>query len=112
MTIGHLSVKTYRLSSGDRAATIRPHPIPLLSGHHQMLLKDKVALITGGAGVNGLGFATARRMAELGARVAILDLARAEPQAAAARLGEGHIGLVADVTDKATCEAAAAAVLQ
>src|SRR4051794_10377178 len=77
-----------------------------------MLLKDKVALITGGAGVNGLGFATARRMAEEGARIAILDLARAEPQAAAARLGEGHIGLVADVTDKGTCEAAATAVLQ
>ena len=25
-----------------------------------MLLKDKVAVITGGAGLNGLGFATAR----------------------------------------------------
>ena len=28
-----------------------------------MLLKDKVAVITGGAGLNGLGFATARMMA-------------------------------------------------
>ena len=28
-----------------------------------MLLKDNVAIITGGAGVNGLGFATARLMA-------------------------------------------------
>ena len=27
-----------------------------------MLLKDKVAVITGGAGINGLGFATARMM--------------------------------------------------
>ncbi|GAB3765631.1 glucose 1-dehydrogenase [Ramlibacter monticola] len=77
-----------------------------------MLLKDKVAVITGGAGPNGLGFATARLMAEQGARIAILDLARAEPEAAAARLGSGHIGLVADVTDKASCEAAVAAVLQ
>jgi NAD(P)-dependent dehydrogenase (short-subunit alcohol dehydrogenase family) len=76
-----------------------------------MLLKDRVAVITGGAGPNGLGFATARLMAAQGARIAILDLARAEPAAAATRLGEGHLGLVADVTDKASCEAAAAAVL-
>ena len=77
-----------------------------------MLLKDKVAVITGGAGLNGLGFATARLMAAQGARVAILDLARAEPAAVAARLGDAHIGLVADVTDKASCDAAAAQVLK
>jgi NAD(P)-dependent dehydrogenase (short-subunit alcohol dehydrogenase family) len=78
----------------------------------QMLLKDKVAIITGGAGLNGLGFATARQLAAQGARVALLDLERANPAAAAAQLGEGHIGLVADVTDKASCEAAAAQVLK
>jgi NAD(P)-dependent dehydrogenase (short-subunit alcohol dehydrogenase family) len=77
-----------------------------------MLLKDKVALITGGAGRNGLGYATARMMAAQGARVVILDLAHTEPAAAAADLGEGHMGVVADVTDKASCEAAAAAILQ
>jgi len=77
-----------------------------------MLLKDKTAVITGGAGLNGLGFATAQQMAAHGARVVILDLARAEPAAAAARLGTGHIGLVADVTDKAACEAAAAEVVK
>ena len=38
-----------------------------------MLLKDNVAIITGGAGVNGLGFATARLMAAQGAKVAILE---------------------------------------
>ena len=77
-----------------------------------MLLKNKVAVITGGAGLNGLGFSTARLMAAQGARVVILDLERAEPSTAAARLGEGHLGLVADVTDKASCEAAAQVVLQ
>ena len=77
-----------------------------------MLLKDRVAIITGGAGINGLGFATARQMAAQGARVAILDLERADPAGAAARLGDGHLGLVADVTDKPSCEAAAAAVLR
>jgi NAD(P)-dependent dehydrogenase (short-subunit alcohol dehydrogenase family) len=81
-----------------------------------MLLKDKVAVITGGAGPNGLGFATAKLMAQHGARVAVLDLAGAEPAAAAAKLGDGHLGahlgLVADVTDKASCDAAIAAVLK
>ena len=76
-----------------------------------MLLKDKVAIITGGAGLNGLGFATAKMMAEQGASVVILDLPAADPAGAAARLGPQHLGLVANVTDKASCEAAAAAVV-
>ena len=73
-----------------------------------MLLKDKVAVITGGAGINGLGYATARLMAGQGARVVVLDLAQADPAGAAARIGGQHLGLVADVTDKASCEAAIA----
>jgi NAD(P)-dependent dehydrogenase (short-subunit alcohol dehydrogenase family) len=77
-----------------------------------MLLKDKVAVISGGAGLNGLGFATARQMAAQGASVVILDLARAEPAAAAQRLGDAHLGLVSDVTDKAGCDAAIAAVIE
>jgi len=85
---------------------------PILREIEEMLLKDKVAVITGGAGINGLGYATARQMAAQGARVAILDLAGAEPAAAAARLGEGHLGLVADVTAKAACDAAIAQVLE
>ena len=77
-----------------------------------MLLKDKVAVITGGAGINGLGYATARQMAAHGARIVIFDLARADPATAAARLGEGHLGLVGDVTDKSACETAAAETLK
>ena len=77
-----------------------------------MLLKDKIAVVTGGAGLNGLGYATARQMAEQGARVVILDLERADPAGAAAALGDGHLGVVADVTDKASCDNAARAVLQ
>jgi NAD(P)-dependent dehydrogenase (short-subunit alcohol dehydrogenase family) len=67
-----------------------------------MLLKGKVAVVTGGAGINGLGFASAKMMAEQGAIVVILDLAVANPQDAAARLGPQHLGLVANVTDKAS----------
>jgi NAD(P)-dependent dehydrogenase (short-subunit alcohol dehydrogenase family) len=77
-----------------------------------MLLKDQVAVITGGAGLNGLGYATAKLMAAQGARVALLDLAGAEPASAARSLGEGHLGLVADVTNKASCDAAIAEVLK
>jgi NAD(P)-dependent dehydrogenase (short-subunit alcohol dehydrogenase family) len=76
-----------------------------------MLLADKVALVTGGAGLNGLGFATARMLAAQGARVVILDLERADPAGAAAKLGPEHVGLVADVTDKASCERAAQAAV-
>jgi NAD(P)-dependent dehydrogenase (short-subunit alcohol dehydrogenase family) len=77
-----------------------------------MLLKDKVAVITGGAGLNGLGYATAKQMAQQGAKIVIIDLERANPAQAAASLGDGHLGLVADVTDKASCEAAIAAALK
>lgn len=76
-----------------------------------MLLKDKVAVITGGAGLNGLGFATARKMAEQGAKVAILDLEQANPFAAAARLGPQHLGAITDVTSKKSCADAVAAVM-
>jgi NAD(P)-dependent dehydrogenase (short-subunit alcohol dehydrogenase family) len=77
-----------------------------------MLLSNKVAIITGGAGLNGLGFATAKMMAEQGARVVILDLEGAAPAKAAALLGENHIGVVASVTDKAQLDQAIASVLE
>lgn len=76
-----------------------------------MLLNNKVAIVTGGAGLNGLGYASARLMAEQGARVVILDLERADPVKAAAGLGDQHMGVVADVTNKESCEAAVRAVI-
>ncbi len=74
------------------------------------LLKDKRAVITGAASPRGLGKATARLFAEHGAKVAILDLDAKAAEEAAADLGEGHVGLACDVTDKAACEAAAKAL--
>jgi NAD(P)-dependent dehydrogenase (short-subunit alcohol dehydrogenase family) len=76
-----------------------------------MLLAGKVAVITGGAGLNGLGFATATMMAAQGATVAIVDLAVANPALAAAKLGAQHMGVVGNVTDKASCNEAVAAIL-
>jgi len=77
-----------------------------------MLLADCVALVTGGAGLNGLGFATARLLASHGARVVITDLEAARPADAAAKLGDQHLGLVANVTVKAEVEAAVARALE
>ena len=76
-----------------------------------MLLTGKVAVITGGAGLNGLGFATAKMMAAQGATVAIVDLEQANPAAAAAQLGSQHFGVVGNVTNKASCDAAAKAIV-
>jgi NAD(P)-dependent dehydrogenase (short-subunit alcohol dehydrogenase family) len=77
-----------------------------------MLLADRVALITGGAGLNGLGFATARLLASQGARVVITDIEAARPAEAAAQIGPQHLGLVADVTKKADVDAAVARVVE
>ncbi|RMC32017.1 SDR family NAD(P)-dependent oxidoreductase [Paracoccus alkanivorans] len=75
------------------------------------LLEGKCAIVTGAASPRGLGKAMAALFVEHGARVAVLDLDKAAAKEAAADLGEGHIGLTCDVTDRAACEAAAAAVL-
>ena len=77
-----------------------------------MLLKDKVAIVTGAASARGIGKATARVFAEHGARVAILDLDAAAAAAAADDIGPTHIGLACDVTRKEDCERAAQAVLE
>ena len=77
-----------------------------------MLLADRVALVTGGAGLNGLGFATAKMLAAQGARVVITDLDGARPADAAEQLGAQHLGLVVDVTRKADVDAAVARIVE
>lgn len=70
------------------------------------LLEGKFAVITGAASKRGLGLATARLFAQHGATVAILDLNLAAAEEAAASLGEGHVGLVCNVTDQDSVKAA------
>jgi NAD(P)-dependent dehydrogenase (short-subunit alcohol dehydrogenase family) len=76
-----------------------------------VLLKGKTAVISGGAGARGIGFATAKTFAAQGARVAILDLDAAGAAKAAAELGPEHVGIGCDVTDKADCARAIGEVL-
>jgi len=76
-----------------------------------MLLKGRTAIISGAAGLRGIGFATAKTFAAHGARVAILDVDGAGAKKAAAELGPDHVGFACDVTQKTDCERAVADVL-
>ncbi|MFC5696765.1 SDR family NAD(P)-dependent oxidoreductase [Pseudomonas sp. GCM10022186] len=76
-----------------------------------MLLESKIAIVTGAASARGIGRATAKVFAEQGARVAILDLDLEAARQAAAELGEGHLGLAANVADEAQVRDAVAQVL-
>ena len=73
-------------------------------------LKNKTAVVTGGAGV--LCAAMCRSLAEAGAKVAVLDLRPEPAQALAAELGNGAIGIACNVLDKSSVEAAAQTVIQ
>ena len=70
-----------------------------------MLLKNQVAIVTGGASLRGIGWATAKRFADEGARVVILDLDAPAAQSAAAAIGDQHLGFACDVRDEAACQA-------
>jgi NAD(P)-dependent dehydrogenase (short-subunit alcohol dehydrogenase family) len=76
-----------------------------------MLLEGKIAIVTGAASARGIGRATAKAFAEQGARVAILDLDLEAARQAAAELGDGHLGLAANVADEAQVRDAVAQVL-
>ncbi|MCA0043164.1 SDR family NAD(P)-dependent oxidoreductase [Celeribacter litoreus] len=66
-----------------------------------MEIEGRVAVVTGAG--SGLGFATAKRLAEQGARVAILDLSNDAAENAAAEIG--GTGYAVDVSDPAAVEA-------
>lgn len=78
-----------------------------------MLLKDKVAIITGAA--SGIGRVIALEYAKAGARVVIADLALDAANATAAEIeknGGTAMGVAMDVTDEAQVDAGVAAVIK
>jgi NAD(P)-dependent dehydrogenase (short-subunit alcohol dehydrogenase family) len=75
-----------------------------------MKLKDKVALVTGGA--RGIGAAIADRYVAEGARVAVADISAAQAQETAKRHGDKGFAVLLDVTKSASIEAAVESVVQ
>ncbi len=74
-----------------------------------MRLKDKTAIVTGGA--QGFGYGIAERFVQEGARVAILDLNGDKAAEAAAAIGGGTLAFGCDVTDGAALNAVVAQVI-
>jgi NAD(P)-dependent dehydrogenase (short-subunit alcohol dehydrogenase family) len=70
-----------------------------------MQLQDQAAIVTGGA--SGLGAATARRLASLGAKVAVCDLNTKLAESVAAEIK--GVAVTCNVADAASAEAAVAA---
>jgi 3-oxoacyl-[acyl-carrier protein] reductase len=75
-----------------------------------MRLKDRVALITGGAA--GIGKATAQRFVEEGAKVVICDVNPVAGEAAAEELGPNAIFYQVNVTDRQAVQAWVDAIVE
>ncbi len=60
-------------------------------------MQGKIAIVTGGA--SGIGEATCRRLADAGAKVAVIDINADGADALAAELGEGHFAFGIDIGD-------------
>jgi 3-oxoacyl-[acyl-carrier protein] reductase len=73
-------------------------------------LTDQVAVVTGAA--RGIGRGIASVLAREGARVVVADLDFEAAQRTAAELGQGALAVAADVTDRSSVEALAAAAVE
>jgi 2-hydroxycyclohexanecarboxyl-CoA dehydrogenase len=67
-------------------------------------VEGKVVVVTGAAG--GIGSAIAKAMAEAGGLVGVWDLDEGKAKEVAATLGEDSVGVVVDITDRASVKSA------
>jgi NAD(P)-dependent dehydrogenase (short-subunit alcohol dehydrogenase family) len=65
-----------------------------------LMLRNRVAVVTGAA--RGIGLATAGRLLEAGARVVVADVDGPAAEQAAARLGDGALAARVDVADESS----------
>lgn len=77
-----------------------------------MQLSNQVAIITGGASLKGIGWATAKRFADEGATVVILDLDEKVAAHAAQQIGSKHVGFACDVRHELACRDAVQRVIK
>ncbi|MFI4928379.1 MAG: SDR family NAD(P)-dependent oxidoreductase, partial [Burkholderiales bacterium] len=80
-----------------------------------MKIQGQAALVTGGA--SGLGEATARELARLGAKVAVLDVNLKQAEKVASEIGEAHgdgcaVACQCDITNAESMSAAIAKAAQ
>lgn len=75
-----------------------------------MNIKDKVAIVTGGA--SGLGLGTVTSLVERGAKVVIFDLNEEKAQQACEQLGENVVYALVNVTDDASVQAGIVKVIE
>jgi NAD(P)-dependent dehydrogenase (short-subunit alcohol dehydrogenase family) len=73
-------------------------------------LKDRVVIVTGGA--SGIGRATAARLVQEGASVALVDIDGGAASAAAAQLGSDVLALAGDVSSESDVESYFAAAAE
>jgi 2-dehydro-3-deoxy-L-rhamnonate dehydrogenase (NAD+) len=72
---------------------------------NQIDLKSRVAVVTGGA--QGIGYATAQRLIQSGAKVVLWDMDKTKLDEACQSLGSSASGHVVELTDQAAVDAAA-----
>ncbi len=81
--------------------------LPFNPMHRLFSLAGQAALVTGAGSESGIGFATARLLAEMGARVAIAATSARIFERAEALRAEGHVahGFMADLVDRGATRA-------
>jgi 2-dehydro-3-deoxy-L-rhamnonate dehydrogenase (NAD+) len=77
---------------------------------NQIDLKNRVAVVTGGA--QGIGYATSQRLIKSGAKVVVWDIDQAKMDAACQSLGAQTSGQVVELTDQSAVDAATQATIK